>query len=112
MQKLLQNEEIMNIDLNPTIFDQNVALKERNLKAKNQDAEKLSLEIVTGFWQEFLKTFPENTKSNPRFGGGKAEETFKSLLIPEQAKLLASQDISGLKAHVTANILSLQNVGE
>lgn len=105
----------MNIDSVAASAVRNVA--QPNLpnieNAKNkQEIERVAEELVANFWTEFLKSMPEMTKSENRFGGGKVEEHFKMMLVPEQAKILSKEDKSGLKTQIVNHLMKIQEINK
>jgi flagellar protein FlgJ len=57
---------------------------------------------------EMLKPMFGTVKTDPMFGGGKGEETFKSLLLQEYGKKIANTGELGLAKYVKAEMIRMQ----
>lgn len=63
------------------------------------------------FISVMLKQMFAGLKTEAPFGGGKAEETFRGMMIDEYGKMLAGRGGLGLAEHVQRELLALQDVG-
>jgi flagellar protein FlgJ len=79
--------------------------------SKGASAEKIS-ETAQDFEAQFLSQMMENMFStvgtNPEFGGGDAEEVYRSLLVNEYGKLLSRAGGIGIADHVKGELLRMQ----
>jgi Rod binding domain-containing protein len=57
---------------------------------------------------EMLKPMFGTVKTDPMFGGGKGEETFKSLLLQQYGKKIADTGELGLAKYVKAEMIRMQ----
>ena len=60
------------------------------------------------FMSEMLKPMFDTVKTDGMFGGGKAEDTFKSLLLEQYGRKIAQGGGLGLAAHVKAEMIQMQ----
>jgi flagellar protein FlgJ len=60
------------------------------------------------YMSEMLKPMFATVKTDTMFGGGKAEETFRSLLLQEYGKKIAETGGLGLSKYVKAEMIRMQ----
>ena len=105
----------------PTAADANVAM-ERNANAQLQrmgsmktsdprEAERVSREFEAMFLSSMLQPMFAGLKTKGPFGGGHAEETFRTMLVDEYGKQIAKAGGVGIAKMVHDQILQLQEVG-
>ena len=75
---------------------------------KQQLLEERAEEFEAVFLSEMLKPMWEGVETGGMFGGGQAEEIFRSLLIDEYAKTLASDGGVGVGDMVLKELIALQ----
>ena len=75
---------------------------------KQQLLEERAEEFEAVFLSEMLKPMWEGVETGGMFGGGQAEEIFRSLLIDEYAKTLASDGGIGVGDMVLKELIALQ----
>lgn len=82
--------------------------------AKGLSAEKVD-EVAQEFEAQFISQMLGNMFStvepNSVFGGGQAEETYRSFLVDEYGKLIARAGGIGVADHIKRELLRLQEVG-
>ncbi len=90
------------------------ALKKTKLGARGMNAEKID-EVAQDFEAQFISSMMENMFStvevSEEFGGGHAEEVYRSLLVTEYGKLLARTGGVGVADHVKREMIRMQEVG-
>lgn len=72
--------------------------------------EKIAQDFEAVFIQQMLEHMFSGLKPNPVFGGGHGEEMFRSVLLDEYAKKMASTGGVGVAQHVKNTLLGLQEV--
>lgn len=70
--------------------------------------EKTAEEFEAMFLSQMLSPMWAGVETEGPFGGGSAEETFRSMLITEYGKLISKAGGLGLAANVKAELLRLQ----
>jgi len=73
-------------------------------------AKKAAQAFESVFLAQYLGTMFEGISTDPPFGGGAGEAMFRSLMIDEYAKSMASQGGIGLANSVTSELLKSQEV--
>ena len=77
--------------------------------AKNAERIKdTAREFEAVFLSEMLKPMFEGVEVNETFGGGKGEEIFRSMMIDEYGKNIASKNITGIQTQVMNKLIDLQ----
>jgi Rod binding domain-containing protein len=76
-------------------------------KDKNR-IDQAAKEFEAVFIAEMMKPMFEGIDVSPPFGGGKAEEIFRSILLQEYGKNIASSNSIGVADHVKAELIKLQ----
>ncbi|WP_118137392.1 rod-binding protein [Oceanicella sp. SM1341] len=71
----------------------------------------LAQELEAGFLTEMLKSAGVG-KARENFGGGAGEEAFSSLLLREQAGLLAARGGVGLAEHIYRSLVAREGAGD
>lgn len=64
------------------------------------------------FLAQFLQGMFAGLETDGPFGGGHAEETFRSMMLDEYGSLMAKAGGFGLADHVQAELLKLQEMSE
>lgn len=70
--------------------------------------EQAALEFEAVFVAEMLKPMFEGIKTDPLFGGGQAEKTYKSMLMQEYGKTISEAGGIGIAEHVRAELIRIQ----
>ncbi len=73
-------------------------------------AEAVSQEFESVFLSQMLQHMWSGVAVDPVFGGGHAEEVYRSMLIDEYASLMAQTGGIGLAGEIKAELLTLQEV--
>lgn len=88
-------------------------LRKTKLSARAMDARKID-ETAQDFEAQFISQMMENMfatmPTNSEFGGGEAEEVYRSLLVNEYGKLIARTGGVGVADHVKREMLRMQEV--
>ncbi|TAN51178.1 MAG: hypothetical protein EPN26_09365 [Rhodospirillales bacterium] len=79
-------------------------------KASNEQIKKAALDFETHFLAEMYKHMFEGVGNDEVFGGGTGEETFKSFMVDEYAKLTAKTGRIGLARQIEEQMLKMQEV--
>lgn len=74
--------------------------------------DKTAQDFEAVFLGQMLQHMWEGVKVDPYTGGGHAEETFRGIMIEEQAKAIAKGGGIGLAAAVKAQIIRMQNAAD
>lgn len=75
-----------------------------------QKAEKVAQDFEAFFLGQMLQPMFSSISVEPPFGGGSAEEVWRSMMVDEMGKAMAKSGGIGLAAHVKREILRLQEV--
>jgi len=75
-----------------------------------QKAEKVAQDFEAFFLGQVLQPMFASLSVEPPFGGGSAEEVWRSLMVDEMGKAMAKSGGIGIAAHVKREILRLQEV--
>lgn len=67
-------------------------------------------EFEAVFVSEMLKPMFEGIKTDPMFGGGQAEKTYKSMMMQEYGKSIAAAGGIGIADHVKAELIRIQQL--
>ncbi len=78
----------------------------KNAQRVNESAK----EFEAVFIAEMMKPMFEGIKVDELFGGGKGEEIFRSMMIQEYGKEIASLDIIGIQNQVKSKLIELQEL--
>lgn len=82
---------------------------DRAKQAKNiRQVEKSAREFEAVFISEMMKPMFEGIETDPMFGGGFAEETYKSLMLQEYGNVITEAGGIGIADHVVAELLRIQ----
>lgn len=73
--------------------------------------EEAAKEFESVFISQMLSHMFSGVEVDPLFGGGHAEEMYRSLLVDEYGKVISQAGGIGLADHVKQELLSLQEVG-
>ena len=73
-------------------------------------AEKVAQDFEAFFLGQMLQPMFASISVDPPFGGGNAEEIWRSLMVDEMGKAMAKAGGIGIAAHVKREILRLQEV--
>jgi len=65
-------------------------------------------EFEAVFMAEMLKPMFSGIKTDPVFGGGPAEDSFKGIMLQEYGKVMAEAGGIGIADHVKAELLRIQ----
>lgn len=76
--------------------------------ASKAEIDKAARDFEGMFLSEMLKPMFEGIKTDGFFGGGKAEETYRGMLIQEYGKALAQAGGVGLSDQIAKEMLKLQ----
>jgi Rod binding domain-containing protein len=77
--------------------------------APNMDKIKQSaIEFEGMFLSQMLENLFEDTKTNELFGGGEAEDIYRSMMLEEYGKLMAKAGGIGVADHVMRQMLQMQ----
>ena len=79
--------------------------------AADKDMQKLEAaaeDFEAVFLAEMMKPMFETVKVDETFGGGKGEEVFRSFLVQEYGKILASTGKVGISDHVKQALIDIQ----
>ena len=82
-----------------------------NSNAADKDIQKLEAaaeDFEAVFLAEMMKPMFETVKVDETFGGGKGEEVFRSFLVQEYGKILASTGKVGISDHVKQALIDIQ----
>lgn len=89
------------------------SLKKAKLSAKGASAAKVDA-VAQDFEAQFISQMMENmfstVETNPEFGGGEAEEVYRSLLVNEYGKLVARTGGVGVADYVKRELIRTQEV--
>jgi Rod binding domain-containing protein len=93
------------------------AAKAANAKGNvlNQKIDKVDYaaqEFEAVFISQMLTHMWSGIETNEMFGGGHAEDIYRSLLIEEYGKVIAKQGGLGIADHVKAEMIALQGQGQ
>lgn len=69
--------------------------------------DKAARDFEAVFLAEMMKPMFEGLSTDPPFGGGKAEEIFRGILLQEYGKNIASTQSIGIADHVKAALLKM-----
>lgn len=75
---------------------------------KMKKIEESAREFEAVFISEMIKPMFEGLKTDGMFGGGKAEEVFRSIMLQEYGKAIASTNTIGIADHVKAELIKAQ----
>ena len=75
---------------------------------KNEKIDEAAQEFEAVFISQMLTQMWAGVETNEMFGGGHAEDIYRSLLIDEYGKVIARQGGLGIADHVKAEMLALQ----
>ncbi|HUO99307.1 MAG TPA: rod-binding protein [Rhizomicrobium sp.] len=75
-------------------------------------AKKAAQDFESVFLSQMLGSMFEGISTDPPFGGGQGEEVFRSLMIDEYGKQIASQGGIGLADSITRELLKGQEVAQ
>ncbi len=67
-----------------------------------------SKDFESVYMTEMLKPMFDTVKTDAMFGGGKGEDTFKTLLLQQYGKKIAERDGLGLAKYVKAEMIQMQ----
>lgn len=70
--------------------------------------EEAAREFEAVFIAEMMKPMFENISTDGMFGGGKAEEIFRGMMLQEYGKQIAATGSIGIADHVKAELLRIQ----
>ena len=73
-------------------------------------AEKVAQDFEAFFLGQMLQPMFASISVEPPFGGGSAEEVWRSMMVDEMGKAMAKAGGIGIAAHVKREILRLQEV--
>lgn len=80
-----------------------------NMASKNmQRIESSAREFEAVFIAEMMKPMFEGIEVDKTFGGGKGEEIFRSMMVQEYGKEIASLDIIGIQNQVKSKLIDMQ----
>ncbi|MBF0167736.1 MAG: rod-binding protein [Alphaproteobacteria bacterium] len=79
-------------------------------KVSPEQIKKTALEFETHFMAEMYKHMFEGVGTDEVFGGGAGEETFRSFMVDEYAKLTAKTGRIGLARQIEEHMLKMQEV--
>ncbi len=89
------------------------AMKKTKLGHRGMDAAKVD-EVAADFEAQFIASMMENMFStlevDSEFGGGNAEEVYRSMLVNEYGKLIARTGGVGVSDHVRREMMRMQEV--
>ena len=89
------------------------SLKKAKLGAKGMSSAKVE-ETAQDFEAQFIAQMMENmfstVETNSEFGGGEAEEVYRSLLVTEYGKLVSRTGGIGVADHVKREMIRMQEV--
>jgi peptidoglycan hydrolase FlgJ len=102
--------------VNPSLYQIKQAEKQannlRNISknnAPNLDKIKQSATEFEGmFLSQMLENLFEETKTNELFGGGEAEDIYRSMMLEEYGKLMAKAGGIGVADHVMRQMIQMQ----
>jgi Rod binding domain-containing protein len=77
-----------------------------NIKADKMDASAKEFEAV--FIAQMLKPMFETVETNEMFGGGNAENIYKSMMVDEYGKIIAEQGGIGLADALKSQLIEMQ----
>ncbi len=72
--------------------------------------EKSAEEFEAVFIAAMMKPMFEGIEVDETFGGGKGEEIFRSMMVQEYGKEIASLDIIGIQTQVKSKLIELQAI--
>ncbi len=75
---------------------------------QEREIERVSKEFEAVFLTEMLRPIFESVDVNDTFGGGRAEEVFRGLMLDEYGKTLSRSGGIGLADHVKATLIKAQ----
>ena len=81
-----------------------VKKKPRNDAELHQTAQKFEAMFMT----QMLNHMYEGVKTDGPFGGGNGEKVFRSMMLQEYGKIMATNDSTGLADHIYTQLLQLQ----
>lgn len=84
-------------------LNQTKLASDAELTAKAQEFESV-------FLGEMLKHMFDQVDTNEMFGGGEGEETYKSFMVDEYAKMITKTGGIGIADHVKAEMIRMQEV--
>ncbi len=84
------------------------SLKAAKQAGKSQEIGEAAKEFEAVFIAEMMKPMFENVKTDGMFGGGKAEEIFRSLMLQEYGKMMAQTGQIGIADHVKEELIKIQ----
>ena len=76
----------------------------------NAQIDSVAQDFESMFLSEMMKPMFEGIEPDPMFGGGQAEDVYKSFMIDEYGKLMARTGGIGIADHVKRQLLRLQEV--
>lgn len=91
------------------------SLKKAKLGSRGMSEAKID-EVAQDFEAQFISQMMENmfstVETNSEFGGGQAEEVYRSLLVNEYGKLVARTGGVGVADHVKREMIRMQEVSQ
>ena len=104
--------DIQSPDITMALSQATQQTKLQNLKDMASEADlkrtgDAAREFEAVFVAEMLKPMFEDLNTAPPFGGGKAEEIFRGILLQEYGKNIASTQSIGIADHVKAALLKM-----
>lgn len=76
--------------------------------AQNKKTDEAAKDFEAVFLAEMMGPMFSTVEVDPMFGGGPAEEMYKSMIVQEHAKGLAQQGGIGLASHIKEQLIALQ----
>ena len=86
------------------------SLKPLDKKAAEAKAQEVAEDFESVFLSQMLEHMFAGIETDEMFGGGHAEDVYRSLLIDEYGKLIAKAGGIGIADHVKREMLTLQEV--
>jgi Rod binding domain-containing protein len=84
-----------------------------NLSAKQlADIDKTAGDFESTFVSEMLKPMFDTVQTDPEFGGGEAEDTWKSLMIEQYGKKIVQAGGIGLADDIKAKMIEMQSAAQ
>jgi Rod binding domain-containing protein len=79
--------------------------------ASSEKVDKVAQEFEAQFIAQMLQNMFSTIKTDGEFGGGEAEDTYRSMLVDEYGKLMARTGGIGVADHIKRELLRFQEVG-
>ncbi|MBA4274687.1 MAG: chemotaxis protein [Alphaproteobacteria bacterium] len=89
------------------------SMKKTKLGARGMDASKIDAtaqEFEAQFIAQMMENMFSTIQTNSEFGGGQAEEVYRSLLVNEYGKMIARTGGVGVADHVKREMIRMQEV--